>query len=127
MLQLLRTELARSLVCAQCIENDKQEDNFVYSINTYFLTHQTLLACVGGGRGHYSYCNCLNMTYSTILNIKQPKNSDENVLLLTHCGVFVCVMNNEYFFKRTKYEMSNLQTFFFIHLQVLIFFFSRRK
>ena len=32
-------------IATQWIEKGKQEDNFIYRVNAYFVTHQTFLAC----------------------------------------------------------------------------------
>ena len=61
-------DFVRSVRMTQCIEKGRQEDNFVNSVKTNFVTHQTFLAWV-----IISSCNCLNLTY---LNIDKGKTAN---------------------------------------------------
>ena len=64
---------------AQCIDKDREEDNFVYSVNTYFFDTPTI--------------DSLAPEIVLIRHIltsgteKQQKFSNINVPLLTHCGL----------------------------------------
>ena len=68
-----------SVSSAQCIEKGRQEDNFVYRVNTYLWSCQTLLVWLV-----IRPVNVLDI--SQHLGSKIAKIYDENVLLLTHCA-----------------------------------------
>ena len=59
---------------AQCFQKGGQADNFIYNFNTYFLTYKNFLELV------------VIVLITHIQKKKQKKNSNENVLLLTHCA-----------------------------------------